>query len=189
MEEQNHWWNFSLRASSSHAAVCVCVWHRGGFLAVEGEKKKKKLCATRDSPPPHPLTSPPPFPLFCTHPSLQGGMNLDRIAEAVRAPPPRDVAPAFHLPRASHSSRETLENSSSESSDTELAGTQSRVLSATRFLLHECNNSLFLRLREARLRRAVTQASRRFNAAVRKGDNILVNLCVPVFSVCLSSLQ
>ncbi|KAG7219172.1 hypothetical protein INR49_006331 [Caranx melampygus] len=51
-----------------------------------------------------------------------GGMNLDRIAEAVRAPPPpRDVAPAFHLPRTSNSSRETLENSSSESSDTELA--------------------------------------------------------------------
>ncbi|TMS13797.1 Pituitary homeobox 1 [Larimichthys crocea] len=48
-------------------------------------------------------------------------MNLDRIAEAVRAPPPRDVAPAFHLPRTSNSSRETLENSSSESSDTELA--------------------------------------------------------------------
>ncbi|XP_070838998.1 pituitary homeobox 1 isoform X1 [Chaetodon auriga] len=50
-----------------------------------------------------------------------GGMNLDRIAEAVRAPPPRDVAPAFHLPRTSNSSRDTLENSSSESSDTELA--------------------------------------------------------------------
>ncbi|KAA8586644.1 hypothetical protein FQN60_000480 [Etheostoma spectabile] len=48
-------------------------------------------------------------------------MNLDRIAEAVRAPPARDVAPAFHLPRTSNSSRETLENSSSESSDTELA--------------------------------------------------------------------
>ncbi|KAF1378303.1 hypothetical protein PFLUV_G00189140 [Perca fluviatilis] len=50
-----------------------------------------------------------------------GGMNLDRVAEAVRAPPARDVAPAFHLPRTSNSSRETLENSSSESSDTELA--------------------------------------------------------------------
>lgn len=64
-----------------------------------------------------------PFPL-CTYPSLQGGMNLDRIAEAVRAPPPRDVAPAFHLPRTSNSSREALENSSSESSDADLAGTQ-----------------------------------------------------------------
>uniref|UniRef100_A0A671Y2Y1 Homeobox protein n=1 Tax=Sparus aurata TaxID=8175 RepID=A0A671Y2Y1_SPAAU len=52
---------------------------------------------------------------------FKGGMNLDRIAEAVRAPPARDVAPAFHLPRTSNSSRETLENSSSESSDTELA--------------------------------------------------------------------
>uniref|UniRef100_A0A3Q4GNU6 Paired-like homeodomain 1 n=1 Tax=Neolamprologus brichardi TaxID=32507 RepID=A0A3Q4GNU6_NEOBR len=40
---------------------------------------------------------------------------------AVRAPPPRDVAPAFHLQRTSNSSRETVENSSSESSDTELA--------------------------------------------------------------------
>lgn len=50
-------------------------------------------------------------------------MNLDRITEAARAPPPRDVAPAFHLPRTSNSSRETLENSSSESSDTDLAGT------------------------------------------------------------------
>lgn len=48
---------------------------------------------------------------------------MDRIAEAARAPPPRDVAPAFHLPRTSNSSRETLENSSSESSDTDLAGT------------------------------------------------------------------
>lgn len=47
---------------------------------------------------------------------------MDRVAEAARAPPPRDVAPAFHLPRTSNSSRETLENSSSESSDTELAG-------------------------------------------------------------------
>ncbi|KAI4814062.1 hypothetical protein KUCAC02_003272, partial [Chaenocephalus aceratus] len=63
------------------------------------------------------VTAAETFP--CTEHSLCG-MNLDRIAEAVRAPPARDVAPAFHLPRTSNSSRETLENSSSESSDTEL---------------------------------------------------------------------
>lgn len=61
--------------------------------------------------------------------SIRSGMNLERLAEAVRAPPqpppppqPREVAPAFHLPRSSNSSRETLENSSSECSDTDLAG-------------------------------------------------------------------
>lgn len=61
--------------------------------------------------------------------SIRSGMNLERLGEAVRAPPqpppppqPRDVAPAFHLPRSSNSSRETLENSSSECSDTDLAG-------------------------------------------------------------------
>lgn len=59
---------------------------------------------------------------------------MDRLAEAVRAPPPpRDVAPAFHLQRAPNSSRETLENSSSESSEAELAGTHSQ--SASRPLL------------------------------------------------------
>lgn len=56
---------------------------------------------------------------------------MDRIAEAARAPPPRDVAPAFHLPRTSNSSRETLENSSSESSDTDLAGTPPSACSAS----------------------------------------------------------
>lgn len=64
-------------------------------------------------------------------------MNLERLAEAVRAPPqppqppppqPRDVAPAFHLPRSSNSSRETLENSSSECSDTDLAGIRALLL-------------------------------------------------------------
>uniref|UniRef100_H3DFA1 Homeobox protein n=1 Tax=Tetraodon nigroviridis TaxID=99883 RepID=H3DFA1_TETNG len=57
--------------------------------------------------------------ISCVDPG--SGMNLDRIAEAARAPPPRDGAPAFHLPRSSNSRRETLENSSSESSDTDLA--------------------------------------------------------------------
>jgi len=81
-----------------------------------------------------------PFLLF-THPSLQGGMNLDRIAEAVRAPPPRDVTAAFHLQRTSNSSRETLENSSSESSDTELAGTLSALV--TRFLVLSASTVFF----------------------------------------------
>ena len=50
-------------------------------------------------------------------------MNLDRIAETVRPPPARDMASTFHLPRTSNGARETLQNSSSESSDTEIAGT------------------------------------------------------------------
>ncbi|XP_023700543.1 pituitary homeobox 1-like isoform X1 [Paramormyrops kingsleyae] len=50
-----------------------------------------------------------------------GGMNLDRISEAVRPQPARDMASTFHLPRTSSSKRETLDNSSSESSDTEIA--------------------------------------------------------------------
>lgn len=105
--------NFFLNGSSSRAAVCVRL--RVDFVAVE----EKLLCAHRI----HPRF------LFCAHPSLQGGMNVDRIAEAARAPPPRDVAPAFHLPRTSNSSRDTLENSSSESSDTDLAGTAPGCLS------------------------------------------------------------
>ncbi|XP_070980766.1 pituitary homeobox 1-like [Oncorhynchus clarkii lewisi] len=49
-----------------------------------------------------------------------GGMNLDRIAETVRPPPTRDMASTFHLPRTANNTRETVENSSSESSDTEI---------------------------------------------------------------------
>ncbi|XP_041078648.1 pituitary homeobox 1-like isoform X1 [Polyodon spathula] len=48
-----------------------------------------------------------------------GGMNLDRRPEAVR--PPRDMTSTFHMPRSSESAREPVENSSSESSDTEIA--------------------------------------------------------------------
>ncbi|KAI1902880.1 hypothetical protein AGOR_G00020860 [Albula goreensis] len=55
------------------------------------------------------------------HHSFQGGMNLDRIPEAVRPQPTRDMTSTFHVPRTSSSTRETLENSSSESSDTEIA--------------------------------------------------------------------
>ncbi|XP_063058642.1 pituitary homeobox 1 isoform X1 [Engraulis encrasicolus] len=51
----------------------------------------------------------------------QGGMNLDRIGEPVR---PRDMA-TFHLPRTS-SARDALENSSCESSDTEIAAEKER---------------------------------------------------------------
>lgn len=96
------------------------------------------------------LLSPTLF--FCAHTLLllQGGMNLDRLAEAVRAPPPRDVAPAFHLPRTSNSSRETLENSSSESSDTDLAGTRGRVLLATRLLLLSAITVYFTETERAR---------------------------------------
>ncbi|XP_026767729.1 pituitary homeobox 1 isoform X2 [Pangasianodon hypophthalmus] len=46
------------------------------------------------------------------------GMNLDRIAtDAARLPPARDMASAFHA----HVARDTLEHTSSESSDTETA--------------------------------------------------------------------
>lgn len=111
VEEQNSGWKFSLCASSSH--VVVCVWQRVDFWLLRG-----KLLRTPTRIHPN-VSSLVRILLF------KGGMNLDRIAEAVRAPPARDVAPAFHLPRTSNSSRETLENSSSESSDTELAGTPS----------------------------------------------------------------
>lgn len=48
-------------------------------------------------------------------------MNLDSIPDAARPPPARDMASTFHLPRSSDSAREPMENSSSESSDTEIA--------------------------------------------------------------------
>ncbi|TTE81790.1 Pituitary homeobox 1 [Bagarius yarrelli] len=45
-------------------------------------------------------------------------MNLDRIVnDAARLPPARDMASAFHA----HVARDTLEHTSSESSDTETA--------------------------------------------------------------------
>lgn len=103
MEILPEWFILSCRG------VCLAA---GGFSAVEESFV-------------HPQRIHPPFSSSVRILLFKGGMNLDRIAEAVRAPPPRDVAPAFHLPRTSNSSRETLENSSSESSDTELAGTQS----------------------------------------------------------------
>lgn len=130
--------NFFLNGSSSRAVASVRL--RVDFVAVE----EKLLCAHRI----HPRF------LFCAHPSLQGGMNLDRIAEAARAPPPRDVAPAFHLPRTSNSSRDTLENSSSESSDTDLAGTAPSACSYS-IPSFECNETFMLSLPRGVLRRAV----------------------------------
>ncbi|XP_051789434.1 pituitary homeobox 1 isoform X1 [Erpetoichthys calabaricus] len=55
-----------------------------------------------------------------------GGMNLDRVPEVVRPPPARDMASSFHLQRPSDSTREALEQSSSESSDAEIAGEKDR---------------------------------------------------------------
>lgn len=55
--------------------------------------------------------------------AFKGGMSLERLPEGLRPPqpPPHDMGPAFHLARASDP-REPLENSASESSDTELPG-------------------------------------------------------------------
>lgn len=55
--------------------------------------------------------------------AFKGGMSLERLPEGLRPPPPppppHDMGPAFHLARAADP-REPLENSASESSDTEL---------------------------------------------------------------------
>lgn len=53
-------------------------------------------------------------------------MSLERLPEGLRPPqpPPHDMGPAFHLARAADP-REPLENSASESSDTELPGKRS----------------------------------------------------------------
>lgn len=56
--------------------------------------------------------------------AFKGGMSLERLPEGLRPPPPpppHDLGPAFHLARAADP-REPLENSASESSDTELPG-------------------------------------------------------------------
>lgn len=55
--------------------------------------------------------------------AFKGGMSLERLPEGLRPPPPppHDMGPAFHLARAADP-REPLENSASESSDTELPG-------------------------------------------------------------------
>ncbi|KAI4569821.1 hypothetical protein MJT46_007115 [Ovis ammon polii x Ovis aries] len=53
--------------------------------------------------------------------AFKGGMSLERLPEGLRPPPPQphDMGPAFHLARTADP-REPLENSASESSDTEL---------------------------------------------------------------------
>uniref|UniRef100_G1R9X7 Homeobox protein n=1 Tax=Nomascus leucogenys TaxID=61853 RepID=G1R9X7_NOMLE len=53
--------------------------------------------------------------------AFKGGMSLERLPEGLRPPPPppHDMGPAFHLARPADP-REPLENSASESSDTEL---------------------------------------------------------------------
>ncbi|OBS83001.1 hypothetical protein A6R68_23015 [Neotoma lepida] len=53
--------------------------------------------------------------------AFKGGMSLERLPEGLRPPPPppHDMGPSFHLARAADP-REPLENSASESSDTDL---------------------------------------------------------------------
>ncbi|XP_042303341.1 pituitary homeobox 1 [Sceloporus undulatus] len=51
--------------------------------------------------------------------SFKSGMNLERLPDTLRAPPPsHEMASSFHLQRPAEA-REPLENSASESSDTE----------------------------------------------------------------------
>lgn len=62
--------------------------------------------------------------------TFKGGMSLERLPEGLRPPPPpHDMGPAFHLARAADP-REPLENSASESSDTELPGKHSSARGA-----------------------------------------------------------
>ncbi|XP_077122208.1 pituitary homeobox 1 [Ranitomeya variabilis] len=49
-----------------------------------------------------------------------GGMNLERLPESLRPQPSHDMASNFHLQRSAET-RDPVENSASESSDTELA--------------------------------------------------------------------
>ncbi|XP_070790004.1 pituitary homeobox 1 isoform X2 [Pituophis catenifer annectens] len=54
--------------------------------------------------------------------SFKGGMNLERLPDSLRTPQPsHDMASSFHLQRSSEG-REPIENSASESSDTEVPG-------------------------------------------------------------------
>lgn len=53
--------------------------------------------------------------------SFKGGMNLERLPESLRPQPSHDMASNFHLQRSTET-RDPIENSASESSDTELAG-------------------------------------------------------------------
>ncbi|NXQ96216.1 PITX1 protein, partial [Sagittarius serpentarius] len=51
--------------------------------------------------------------------SFKGGMNLERLPESLRPQPSHDMASSFHLQRSSEP-RDPIENSASESSDTEV---------------------------------------------------------------------
>lgn len=54
--------------------------------------------------------------------SFKGGMNLERLPDSLRTPQAsHDMASSFHLQRSSEG-REPIENSASESSDTEVPG-------------------------------------------------------------------
>ncbi|XP_030911051.1 pituitary homeobox 1 [Geospiza fortis] len=50
--------------------------------------------------------------------SFKGGMNLERLPESLRPQPSHDMASSFHLQRSSEP-RDPIDNSASESSDTE----------------------------------------------------------------------
>ncbi|KFU83921.1 Pituitary homeobox 1, partial [Chaetura pelagica] len=57
--------------------------------------------------------------------SFKGGMNLERLPESLRPQPSHDMASSFHLQRSSEP-RDPIENSASESSDTEVPAPQGR---------------------------------------------------------------
>ncbi|XP_027752777.1 pituitary homeobox 1 [Empidonax traillii] len=56
--------------------------------------------------------------------SFKGGMNLERLPESLRPQPSHDMASSFHLQRSSEP-RDPIDNSASESSDTEVPGNPS----------------------------------------------------------------
>ncbi|NWZ20657.1 PITX1 protein, partial [Asarcornis scutulata] len=58
--------------------------------------------------------------------SFKGGMNLERLPESLRPQPSHDMASSFHLQRSSEP-RDPIENSASESSDTEVPEKQKQT--------------------------------------------------------------
>ncbi|KFW78999.1 Pituitary homeobox 1 [Manacus vitellinus] len=58
--------------------------------------------------------------------SFKGGMNLERLPESLRPQPSHDMASSFHLQRSSEP-RDPIDNSASESSDTEVPGVKARA--------------------------------------------------------------
>lgn len=59
--------------------------------------------------------------------SFKGGMNLERLPESLRPQPSHDMTSTYHLQRSSET-RDPIENSASESSDTELPGNKTQPL-------------------------------------------------------------